>query len=156
VKHPESKEGSKLVENSLGIAKWIVRPGWTKEHSNPFQGVGEPTRLMRRRKHRKGYKTWEAAAVENSDLENTRRLAMPRLKNERNIALIMIVGWQILYFKWGSGIFPVEWMDGVIHKLFTLVSLGFYFKADYLLVMFDKRIIGMTFWGWVRLKIGVR
>ncbi len=158
VKHhnPESKERSKMLENSIGVAKWIVRPGWSKEHSNPFRDIGESTKLIRKSGPRKGYNTWEAAAAENLDLETIRVVAISRLKKERIVAILTILGWQFVYFQWSEGIFPIDWMNNVIYSLFTFVSFGFYFKADYQLVMFRNRIIGMTFWQWVRLKLGAK
>jgi hypothetical protein len=151
-----SKERSALVNGSIGVAKWVVRPGFTKEFSNPFQGVGGPSATIPKRRKRQGYTSWEEALASNPELEAVREIAMPVLKRKRLVAIVCIVLWQYLYHSWLGQSFPLQWMNNVIYSLFTFVSLTFLFHSDYQFTMFNKKRVGMSFFGWIRYRLGGR
>lgn len=142
---PSGLEGAKKAAKSVGY--WIVMPGiFSKKNANPLFGIADPAKTIKRfYQNNIQFQSFKEVVSDNPEFEKVRPKAMKRLALLRNIALlwaICILAYQLI---WGVNIFKIWWMDSICFWVFFLMSASMSFVWDFSRVVFEHRILGLTF-----------
>lgn len=135
---------------------WLVSPYiFSKKNMNPVGDLSQPLKASAAMKDRKPFRDLREVLDDNPEFEAVRERAIKNLTMRLYFAVFAAVVWVIVaYFTDIANLFPFPFMNTSLKSLYTLVVFGMVFVTDFQLVVFKYRVVGLTFWRYVRFRLG--
>lgn len=131
--------------------KWIVRPGFSRQNSNPFQGVGQPTdSLIPKQSPGSKFGSMEDVLHDNPEFEQVRIRALSKLKLRLWVLIGVAIAWVYMQSGESSSFFAFGFMRDVIAVMYSAIITGMLWVTDFQYIAFRDRIVGLTMRQYIR------
>ncbi len=154
-KTSNSRKGG-FLNGVKNVSLWFVLPYmFNRKDANPLGNVSQPIRSIDKPKERQPFKDMNQVMADNPDFEAVRERAMQALKVRLWVMIFGALVWiYVGYLTDIADLFPLPLMNGSLKFLYSIVVFGFVFVTDFQLTVFKYRVVGLTFWRYLRFRLG--